>query len=171
MDQSTIEWLKTSIPGIVILGAVGSIFAVLVLKLLGFLLQRPLLQMRSTLLRPILGAVRGPSLIIDYLKTSKDPRELVVTIALLLSLAVLTCAGIAAGTVLVGLGALSESGGAEVGQHLALMGSFLASICMIFFAWVTRHLHSIYMIHMGHAETKVKEQISNIVNSRGDGAE
>lgn len=170
MEQSITEWLKNSIPGIVILGAVGSIFAVVVLKVVGLLLERYVLQARSILLQAVLGTVRGPQLIIEHLKTSKEPRELTVSIALLLTVVILTCAGMVIGTLMVCLGAVASSNSAQTGQELAFMGSFITSICIILFWWPFRHLRAIYMIHMGCAEQKIKEQISNIVNSRDSDA-
>ncbi|WP_332734381.1 hypothetical protein [Flavihumibacter sp.] len=160
MEYTFIEWIKTSIPGIILLGAIGSILAAALLKLLALVVARWLLPAKSSLTKYVYGFRNGPQLVIEHLKASQDPRELLVTVALILAAQILVGGGIATGTVLTALGSISHSQNAEASQHLIFSGSFLSFISLLFFAKLTRHLLAIYMIHMSAVEKAVADIIS-----------
>lgn len=162
LDQSQIEWLKTSIAGIILLGAIGSVVAVVLLKSVAFLAGRLLPPAKSSLLRIAFGFFRGPALIVEHLKSSQDPREVLVTIMLFLALQILTCAGIVTGTVLSAIGAIAPAENVSFANMLVFYGSLMTCLNMFFFILCMRHMFAIYMIYMGHAESSAKKRIADM---------
>lgn len=165
MDQSIIDWLKTTIPGIILLGAVGSIVAVAVLKTLAWAAARVFPPAKSSILRTLYGFHRGPSLIIEHLRSSQEPRELLVTITLLLSLQIVMGASLAVGVLLIPMGAVSRPQNVDLAQRLVFSGSMLAFVSAFFLAGTARLLFSIYMVHMGEVETRVQGRIAEMVET------
>lgn len=93
----TITWLKTSILGTILLGAISSILAVGILRLLARLPAR----YRSPLLRKLVSYLyipyRSPHSVLEHLRASSDPRTVVVTCVVLLAqfcfFSLLLCSG------------------------------------------------------------------------------
>jgi hypothetical protein len=73
-----LEWLKTSIAGIVLLGAIGSMLAVRILKLALFLIRRTTPKVRSATDRVLL-IFRAPHYVREHLHSSQHVPQLIVT--------------------------------------------------------------------------------------------
>jgi len=133
-----IEWLKTSVLGIILLGAIGSLLAVGLVKIGIFALNR--------LFRPALGSIIGtalsfiyaPELIFERLRTSAGVHELIATSTIMLATFVFSAGAFLAGFTMAVIGVgLSSS-------YLLFSGSLLFFCNLPFFILSAKNIVKFY---------------------------
>lgn len=147
-----IEWLKTSLLGIIILGAFGSMLAIAILKAMDPLIHRigpPILK--RTLGRALL-VMRAQKHFIDYLRSSKDSRELIVTCTVTLAFFGSWMVFMSLGFVGVIVMRVTHKN-FDSSQLLSMILGWVVVFTCAFFAFNNLTLLvRIYNLHMEHAE-------------------
>lgn len=153
-----IEWLKTSILGMVLLGALGSVLAVFVIAAC-----RPLIARTAT---STLIFFHKPRLAAEHFRKSADVRKLVVSCAFLLGAAIsfgtlsLTTFG------LLYLGVLLRVPTKPYGQVFVFSTSFVgftALLCQFRAIW---YISSIYSALMDTTEKKINDRTQAEVSNQ-----
>jgi len=149
-----IDWLKTTIPGIILLGAVGSILAVGIIKVCTLLFSRVLKPTMNSALGFAFAAMRGPHYVVEYLRTSTDVRELIVTCTLLHSYVVFFAAFSVIGIATSIAGVLMKTDEVLTGmsRYWVLGGSFLFFISVIGVKFILNVIWELYFIYMKQAD-------------------
>jgi hypothetical protein len=163
-----IEWLRTSIPGIILLGAAGSILALLLLKAIRVIIHRTLAPFGKKTFFWTFLTFRTPHYVIEHLRSSTDIRELIVTSALFLSLLISFASLallLAILMIVIALYILSTPGRDTEGQTVLLTTSFFFFICLIISARLSAWLLQLYMVYMKTADdaatAKAQDEISH----------
>ncbi|MFM5314459.1 hypothetical protein ACET9R_03725 [Aeromonas veronii] len=125
MDFSFLEWLKTSIPGIIFLGAIGSICAVGFLKMAAHCAALWGLPAKNLIYRVIYYSLYGRKIIFEHFKGNHSTRELLVTIITLGVFNISMAMFLSTGLIIVILGAICIRQDIELGLKLSFFGSFL----------------------------------------------
>jgi hypothetical protein len=157
-----IEWLKTSIPGIIILGAIGSMLAVGILKLAVTLLRRFAPPLRKHTIGRVLIFLRAPRYLIEHLHSSDDSKELIVTCIFVLAQFIFMALAMCMGFLMIVVGAASQSLSGHRFPLIVFLGSLLFFLSTFFTLHYMSILTLIYYSHMKQTDAAA------IVQSRGD---
>ena len=149
-----IEWLRTSIPGIILLGAAGSILAMALLKVSRTVIYRILMRFGQEAHIIFVQFFRVPYYVLEHLRSSTDVRELIVTSVLLLAIFILwtSVALISAMFMAVGVALALNSPTQAKGFPILLGASFFFFFNLLVsgeaFGWLMR----LYTVHMKNAD-------------------
>jgi hypothetical protein len=151
-----IEWLKTSILGLILLGAVGSILAVGVLKLSAFLIQRLFKPAFHSTAGRVFVLLRASHYVIEHLRRSDDPRELIVTCMIALGSFLFISTAALAGFLFFAVGIATQHADpdAAIGSEMILSGSLLFFIGTFLSLRLLRIMWAIYEVHMRSVEER-----------------
>ena len=150
-----IEWLKTSVPGIILLGAFGSLLAVGLLKVTAVAIRRLLGPATNSVLGRAFVFLRSPHYVLEYLRSSStDIRELIVTCTILLGTLMLVCVLFAVGMLLMASGGSLDQikPGTRFSNFCLFGGSFIFFIGVITGRRVVGFITQVYNIYMKRAE-------------------
>jgi hypothetical protein len=150
-----IEWLKTTIPGIILLGALGSVLAVGLLKVTAVAISRFLRPATKSVLGRAFVFLRSPHYVVEYLRSSStDIRELIVTCTFLLASVVFACEFIVIGILIMVVSASLDQ--IKPGTHFSdfslFFGSFLFFSGIILGKKILGLITQVYDIYMKRAE-------------------
>lgn len=153
-----IEWLKTSIPGLILLGAVGSMLAVGILKLAVVCIRRAFAPAFHSATGRVFTLFRASHYIVEHLRESDDPRELIVTCMIVLAGFFFDCICMAMGFLFfaIGIATIHAAPTTNLGSSMAFFGSFFTFFSMFNSTIGFRDMCAIYKIHMKSAEEKAK---------------
>src|SRR6266478_2603573 len=145
-----IEWLRTTIPGIIILGAIGSILAVVVLRVCRSLLIRLLKPLGIRIASVAVFFFRVEHHIIEYLRSSSDVRELITTCTVFLAVLILWACLTLASLMLLLVGVLISTLAPNDfnGPILTFAGSFSAFSFAILWQTELRAILQLYYLYM-----------------------
>ena len=150
-----IEWLKTSLPGIIILGAIGGVGTVAILKIGAAIADRYGPPALTNTLGRLYVALNASRHVVDHLRSSNDPRELIVTCFLLSIQFVFSvgtmCAAFVGAVFVASTKTLYWSAFSDL--MIALIALFVASLYGVFL--VSRVATALY-VHMSSPEKAAK---------------
>ncbi|WP_323883113.1 hypothetical protein [Aeromonas hydrophila] len=165
MDSYFIEWLRTSISGIIILGALGSILSVGLLKLTAYCIARWGSPAKNLAYRVLYYSLYGRKIVIEHLKGEHSTHELLVTIITLGVFNIIMTIFLVTGLIIVILGAINIEQNIELSLQLTFFGSFFVFTSGFMSISSSRHLYQIYTIFMGNIE---KSAIDKAIRNRGN---
>lgn len=165
MDHYFIEWLKSSISGIIILSAIGSILSVGFLKLTTYCIARWGSPAKNLSYRALYYSLYGRKIVIDYLKGEHSTRELLVTIITLGVFNIIMTIFLVTGLIISILGAINVKHNLEISLQLTFFGSFLVFTSGFLSIRSSLNLYQIYTIFMGDIE---KSAIDKAIRNRGN---
>jgi hypothetical protein len=143
-----IDWLKSTIPGIVILGAIGCIIAVGILRVSALIVARVLTPAVGSAIRVLLILRNGPNQTAKYLHDYGTTREIVAGCALFMVLTVFNANLALAGFLLPAFGALGECMG-DMRNRAVFVGSLASCASAIMAGFLVRTLWVLYFKFQG----------------------
>jgi hypothetical protein len=165
LEFDLIEWLKTSILGIIILGAIGSILSFFIIKIFAYCATRWLSPMRSLAYRTFYHTIYGGKVVAEHFKGVHSSRELFVTMIITGVFNIGMNIFLVTGLIVTILGSIHLNQDIELGQSLSFFGSFLTCTAGLMSIKSIRQLYKIYIIYMGPVE---KSAINGIMSARSD---
>lgn len=159
-----IDWLKTSIPGIIILGAIGSMFAVGILKLAVALLGRYAPPLRKHTIGRVLIFLRAPKYLTEHLHSSDDSKKLIVTCTFVLAEFMFMALAMCLGFLMVVVGAAFQSISGQRFSLIAFLGSLLFFLSTFFTLHYMSVLTLIYYSHMKETDDAAIVQARSAVD-------
>ncbi|WP_421315085.1 hypothetical protein [Aeromonas veronii] len=160
-----IEWLKTSIFGMVILGAIGSILAFFIINSFIYCATRWLSPMRGLAYRVFYHIIYGEKVVTEHFKGTHSSRELFVTMIIIGVFNIGMNIFLVTGLIVTILGSIHVKQDIELGQSLSFFGSFLTCTAGLMSIKSIRQLYNIYNIYMGPVE---KSAINGIMSARSN---
>jgi hypothetical protein len=160
------DWLKSSIVGIVLLGALGSLLAVALLHALKLALKHRSKASRFFSIRLLALVNRMPSIVEAELRKSEDPREFLAAalfflLALFGSVFILVGGGFIA---FLGLPLLFLS------QTLSgisfTLGSMFATLGLVFLYWSINALQRVLMVHLERIDKVIDQTFEDEIGER-----
>lgn len=158
--------LKNSILGIVLLGAIGSLLAVGILKLSAFILRRIVKPKVNSIIGAISAGIEGPFRVIDQLGDSSDVRQVLVTAIALIAIEVFSASlFVFGGVILFVSAALPPSARSAIS---VLFGSTSFFLGLFLIRKSLNYVFALYSVYMGEIEEKVAQIGKNSPDSSSD---
>jgi len=165
-----IEWLKSSILGIVILGALGSLLAWAFIKAVGWFVRRVVQPAADSYLARLFVRKTAPRYLLEHLSASADPREVAVASSFYGTRLTLDWIGVFGGLILICLGTavFRLSPGDSLAVAMTFAGSFSMFTSVSRATRNARMLSDMYDMFVGDANEAAKVRAEGEYGTRGE---